>query len=304
MPRSHLTDEQQAVRDKYRAVEQTTEFRAGDVMVKTITKTRPAIIDFADILTMVKIEDDDDLGREPPWKDCDGWEHEWIPMEKYKEAISDRVYSRFDGRADLSVDDLDKYITGITTNCWPQGHVGWSDYMDGEGVIVVDMDTVKKCWQGEYSHASGETRQRYEERMAACRKDALKTLEKWYTHGWRCYWIQVEFLGEEASVGGVYADDEDDEHLLECCQEVASEIAGKLEQRGYTIAGEPEGTDHNSAAAKARRFRDDVARHMGFDTYELYRKWVMTRPERPKPPPKRQTYGKRRTQRKLETSDG
>ena len=53
--------------------------RQGDTMAITTVKLAPAVIEWQAILDCIKIEPDDNC--EPPWENCDGYEH---VVEKYR----------------------------------------------------------------------------------------------------------------------------------------------------------------------------------------------------------------------------
>lgn len=50
--------------------------RVGNTLISVTTEieTESAIVDYADILDATTVKSDDDNG-DPPWEDCDGWEH-------------------------------------------------------------------------------------------------------------------------------------------------------------------------------------------------------------------------------------
>jgi len=197
-------------------------------------------IDFADIFNASVVEPDTDC--EAPWENCDGWEHEFIPQHKLPD--------------NLSTYDAKKAA-------------GWT----GDGLIVVDPNVVKKQWMGEYSPFSGEHRQVYEEHIAEVRRKAVAQLVKWYKDGYDYWWVYCQFKDETAWMGMIQ-DDRDGEHLKECRVEMAEEVAYQLEKRGFTVINWP---GHPSQReARINQERADIARHMGFEDYKTYRRWVRT----------------------------
>jgi hypothetical protein len=201
-------------------------------------------IDFADIFDAAIVEPDNDC--EAPWESGDGWEHTFIERNK----LPDR----------LTLDDA-REATG-----WVRSH------RDG-GLIVVDPAVVKKQWMGEYSKASGEHRQVYEERIAAVRRNAVKQLVKWYTDGYEYWRVCCNFMDETASLGMIQ-DDYDGAHLKACRVEMAEDVADLLEKRGFVVINKP--VHPSQTQIRSNQKRDNIARHMGFEDYKTYRRWVRT----------------------------
>lgn len=228
-----------AIREKYAtSATKKLEFRVGDVMISSVTKVRPAIIDYDDIFAMTTVENDNH--SDAPWDDCDGWEHSFVEAGNLA------------------------YETEIMENA--QGVVR---SRDRHGVILINTDDVKKKWMGEYSPFSGESRQVYEERIARTKRKAIEQLVDWYENGWSVWVVSCEFLGADESVGGVWGDDSgSDEHVTEMRHEIAGQVAGALKKRGFEIVHEPPAYDPKVAAE--RNF-------LGFENFEAYRRWVKTR---------------------------
>lgn len=226
--------------EKYRPKTKSMTVQTADSVVEITTEVYPRTIDFNDILAAVVVDNDNDA--DAPWEDCDGWEHEIVRGDKIEHR-----------------DELEH----------SRGRVFWDrEYC----VIRVDLDTVKKRWMGAYSPLSGETRQAYEERIAKVRRSAVKQLVDWYAHGWTVLWVHCDFLDAYASVGGVYADDEDDAHVKETKTEIASEVAAELKDRGFEISNAPE--KPAPGAWNKLCMQQRIARNMGFDSYEAYKEWL------------------------------
>jgi hypothetical protein len=241
MKRRKKDDEQWTIIDKYRPKTiESDPVRVDSKRVVTTLEVYPAVVDFEDILALTTVEYDDDT--EAPWESCDGYEHEvvWRRQGDKPDDFWNRSAGAFHNRSE-------------------------------SGVIIVTRETAIE-WQGPYSKNSGMSRQVYEERIAECRRQGIKTLVEWYRDGWHAFGAVCEFLGENESVWGIYADDEDDEHVQEMRVEIAEQVAHALKKKGFEIVNEP--ADAPPRNRKLIWHKDHLAHSMGFKDIEAYQKWV------------------------------
>lgn len=241
MKRRKKDDEQWAIIDKYRPKTiESDPVRVDSKRVVTTLKVYPAVIDFEDILALTIVQHDDHA--EAPWEDCDGWSYEvlWRRQGDKPDDFWHKSAGSFHNRHE-------------------------------RGVILVSRDAVI-AWQGPYSKNSGISRQVYEEKLADDRRRAVEQLVEWYTNGWNAFGVVCEFLGEDESVWGIYADDEDDAHVQETRVEIAGQVAHALKKKGFEIVNEPAKEAPVTHAIIWHKVR--LAHRMGFKDIEAYQKWV------------------------------
>ena len=185
--------------------------RDGDTMVCVTVTTRPAVIDFADILEAVTVEPDEFTG-EAPWEHCDGYDHELRPIRTSEEGDSEASFHH-DGRRQIVIVDTDHGIY-------------------------------------DYLRANGASKQVAREAVARDRQRTIEQLINWYQNGWEWFYVNCEYLDASDGVGGVddydYASGDCAE---ECALNVAAELedqgytvtgkpdrrAGYLESRRYHL---------------------------------------------------------------------
>lgn len=177
--------------------------RDGNTMVCVTIETRPAVIDFDDILAAVKVEPDE-CTSEAPWENCDGYEHVVRPIRSDVEGESEAAF-----------------------------------YHDGRRVIVI-VESDHGIY--DYLRANGASRQTAREAVARDRQRTIEQLIRWYQSGWEWWYVACEYLDASDGVGGVddydYASGSCAE---ECALKVAAEledhgftVTGKPDRRaGY-----------------------------------------------------------------------
>lgn len=293
MPKKRVSEGPEA---KYRPKAKSKTFRKGDVLVTVTTETQPAVVDFNDVLACARVEDDD--MHDPPWEEHDGHEHDAIP------------FGRLDGEC------WEHYVTvpcaaahplkKATASCGPHylrvPHYN-EDHVAGSGhdryLIRVTDDHLEKWGWGPYPSeymAAGTPKQVYLEERAEVRRRAIEQLVKWYDDGWQWYGVACEFLDYESSIWGILTEDDSpsDPYLDEVKVEMALEVAGQLEDAGFTVINQPPGV--KTRADKQRELRWRICRHLGFKKPEAYRAWVEDRSVRWAVPGRRGTRkGRKRT---------
>jgi hypothetical protein len=180
-----------------------------------------------------------------PWEDCDGYEHEaiWRHQSNFPEYYN-RDHIACNGR----------------DSC----------------LIRVELSQVRE-WMGEYSPFSGEHIQHYHERIAAERQWTIKLLVEWY-QGWIAYGVICEYADEDASLWGIYADFEEDEHVQSCRKEIAEELAYALQKKGWTVTGLPGHSRKRDRANRRRAWLRMYTHRLGFESTEKYREWLAKGP--------------------------
>jgi hypothetical protein len=93
----------------------------------------------------------------------------------------------------------------------------------------------------------GASKQMAHEAVARSRQRTIETLKGWYQSGWEWWVTSCDFLDAHASVGGV---DSCDYASGDLAQEIADDVAGELERRGFTVTGRP---DRRAEYLKNRR---------------------------------------------------
>lgn len=204
-----------------------TLLRQNDTMVAV--ETTSAVVDFAAILEATKVVYDDQAS-EAPWDNCDGLEH------SHKKA----------SHTAHTANDVDKM----------QGYC-YCDRLRESIVITLpdDVDYGIFDWQ----RSMGATQQVAREAEAAERRRTLAQLVKWYTDGWQWYGVQCDFslLGRDFSAS-LWSIDDDDYARREVVDEIADEVADKLEKAGFTVTDRPARPDYPSRKMKQERIRHNL----------------------------------------------
>lgn len=205
----------------------TLKFREGDQLITTTTTVESAVIDFQDILDACEIKDDYDA--DAPWKNCDGFEHTAVSV------------NRLDGEKR----DAAEFMQGY---CYCEADREYK---------LIQLEPGDDWGIFEYMRERGASRQVAAEAVAASRRKTLEQLVEWYRNGWNYYGVTCEFEGAEASVWGV---DDYDYADTDVRNEIASEVAHELEREGYTI-NYPPATQEKKLSA--RRMTDAVSSERG-----------------------------------------
>lgn len=273
-----MSKKTKAIREKYEAKTVFHDFqKSGDKLVEVVKTERPAVIDFNDILACCEVEPDDDMPE--PWKNCDGWEHSLVDtdsLEHTEHVKCSMHYNYLHGRDSSLVNCPGHYVSVLHYN---KEHLVDSGFGRRNKVVVVTREQVVE-WQGAYSAYNGESRQVYEERLAECRRSALKTLVRWYNDGWQYYAVVCDFLDYTSSLGGIMTkdDQDDDPYLEECKLDVAAEVVHDMEKDGYTVINKPVPCNKNRAY-KQTQMRWQIAHHLGFDNMKEYLAWLTSKPK-------------------------
>ena len=174
----------------------------GDKVVETVTREYDRVVEFDDIVERVDISHDDWNG-DPPWEQCDGWDHHARREGHYDhEGIRDaRGYARC-GRGD-------------------------------NRIIEIDDDDIVERWGCDGYH--GASKQVRAEMIAQVKRRALDQLVKWYEDGWEYYVVSGEYHGCSDSLAGIDCWSYAEEVRLE----VAGNIADQLEDDGFEVVGRP-----------------------------------------------------------------
>jgi hypothetical protein len=183
-------------------------FRQDDTMIAV--ESTPAVIDFNDLLNATRVIEDTDF-NEAPWENWDGWEHV---------ARNARGLDHADAR------DMQGYC-----RTWDRG----------ERLVITlpagDTDGVYR-----YAREGGASRQVAAETLARARRQTIAQLVEWYENGWQWYGVRccVTVLGVEyeASLWGI---DDPEYAERDVKVEMAFDVAGQLEEAGFTVANKPAG---------------------------------------------------------------
>lgn len=225
--------------------------KGRQLITTTVTITvEPLFVDYREILKNVSIEEDDD--SRTPWSNCDGWEHEATPVDKYREQ-HEHIPSGTVGH--------------VRGHCWCNS--------DRDHIVIEITEHTLDGWCGKQAAYYGASKQVHAERRAQIRRDALDQLVSWYRDGWQWWYVKGEFRGEFESLSGI---DDYEYAEKEVRYEIADEIADKLEKRGYVITYKRRQRD--CFAYKRERFRDRVGRNLGFENGEDYAEWLHIRPKK------------------------
>lgn len=171
--------------------------RDGDTMVLVSVETRPAVIDFADILEATQVVPDE-FNTDAPWEHFDGWEHEA-----------------------KSTNNLPSEVSNARGECWNEA--------DRESVLIrMEFDADLFKWYRDH----GASKQVARELVAQSMGKRLDQLTGWYSHGWQWWGVKGKYHGVRDSVWGI-----DDEEYAEnrVRSEIAHCIAAGLEAKGYTV---------------------------------------------------------------------
>lgn len=171
------------------------------VTVTTTIEKSDRIVDYQDIVDAISV-DNDDNSWEAPWKNCDGWEHEYRRVHYHDDA----------GLADS------------------RGY-GSSSSNREQFIITISDDTLKEWGNYDYYHAIGCSKQVAFELTAQIKRKALDQLVKWYEDGWNYYRVHGEFMGYGASCGGI----DDYDYAKVVVYDIADEIVDYMEKDGYII---------------------------------------------------------------------
>jgi hypothetical protein len=140
------------------------EHRDGDTMVEVIVRTRPAVIDYADIREAVEV-DADECMSDAPWENCDGFKHDLRDVR----------------------DDADLKSEACI---YHQGSRQIIELTEDHGIY-------------EYLRERGASRQTAREAVANDRRRTLDILKGWYRDGWEWWYVHCDYLDASAGVGGV-----------------------------------------------------------------------------------------------------
>lgn len=173
-------------------------------VVYTLEISRPAVVSYREIRESVGIESDDYCN--PPWEDCDGYEHELEETE------------------------------------FPEGE----GYVYTEHKRIVLEPSVRSSRISQVAedvrldkHAAGASRQVAFELGADEARRTIRQLREWHNDGWHSYYVGLEFMGWQESLGtGV--DDAAGSYAEEIANDLAGWCAAALEERGFTITDLPE----------------------------------------------------------------
>ena len=171
---------------------------------RTVTRSRlNAVVSWQDLLDSIKVEEDDTC--EPPWADCDGWEHERVEF------------------------DCDRHHDGLrqSARCFYADRCRYLLMLDPQAMGLPDYD---------YFRSQGAAKQVARQLAAAALRRTVDQLRRWYVDGWNYYGVVCKFREYDASCWGI---DDYDYALREVGPEVASEVAHQLEADGYLIVGYP-----------------------------------------------------------------
>lgn len=182
--------------------------RFSDTIVETTIEieTRPAVVDYRDILEACEVVPDDLHGA--PWDECDGWEH-----------TSTRL---------LDMDDPD------SSNYDAHARRGYAIEMRSPVIIELEVD-----FGDDYRHyrKCGMSKQSASEMVALAKRSRLDTIVKWYENGYEWYGVKGEHLDREDSLWGIDGYDYAYDHAR---HDIANEIADQLEDDGYAITNRPD----------------------------------------------------------------
>lgn len=258
--------------------------RVGDRMVYTTVRSVPAVVDYADVRAAAKVEVDDHH-NDPPWEDCDGYEHEAIregrlddmchttsreePVKRSRLVPAARDDDAFDGDGWEWEDYWDTKTVYATVEHYNPDDVVRIGHYDRR-LITVDPSVPEKVWG--MTRLPGESKQVAAERLAVALRQTIDQLKKWYEDGWTYYCVSCDFNGEEDSLCGI---DDEEYAEREVVPDVVSNVVYALEKKGYTVINKPVGPTR--AELNRNGFRDRIGRNLGFAGFEEYRAWVMKR---------------------------
>lgn len=171
---------------------------------RTTTRERlNAVIPWQCLLDAVKVIDDD--ATEPPWEDCDGWQHTITPYE------NDYLHPGLQYSQRYFKTDRRRFV------------------------LTVDPDQMGlPSWN--YFHGLGASKQVARQLAAKALQEVLRQLRKWRSEGWNYYGVKCEFRHYEASCWRI---DDYDYARDTVGVEMASEVASQLIDDGYLVTGRP-----------------------------------------------------------------
>lgn len=163
-----------------------------------------ATVAWQTLLNAIEVEDDD-INSEPPWSDCEGWEHELVHFdyERHHEDVRDS--------AGFFVQDGRYFFITID----PQ-QMGLPDY--------------------DYYHMRGAAKQVARQLAAKAIRSAIRQLRQWYVDGWSYYGVKCCYRHYDASCWRI---DDYNYALKEIGPDMAGDVAHQLEADGYVITGRP-----------------------------------------------------------------
>jgi hypothetical protein len=97
------------------------------------------------------------------------------------------------------------------------------------------------------------------EAIARAKRKALDQLVRWYTDGWSEWWVRAEYGDFESSVGGILEDHDCTDYAEDCLLDARHEVAGQLEDAGYTVTGRPAAPDRYNPVDW---FKDKIRRNL------------------------------------------
>jgi hypothetical protein len=212
-----------------------TQIRVGDEMIHVAVqvKKRPAVVSFKEILAKAEMVPDYDSNA--PWKDCDGYEHEFVPNRDGREDIRDA-----------------------------NGYVSRSNRDGGSGLIRL---TNPEAW-GNFDHwrGTGLSKQVAYELTRLEWARTIKQLVKWYENGWEVYGAVCKYDDYESSVWGVIEPDR--AYGKECMREQAEEVAAQMERDGYTIIDRPPESPRLKNGYTRESYRAEMKRKLSLDCWD------------------------------------
>ncbi len=191
--------------------------------VTTVTET-DRIVDYDDILAAVSVEYDEWF-HDAPWDNCDGFEHEYNTVGYYDH----------DGITD-------------SRGC------GWSDANRERFVITISDDQIREWGNYDYYRADGCSKQVARELVAQVKRNTLDQLVKWYSNGWEWYTVHGDYLGYQASVGGV----DSYEYAETLRYEIADEIGDSMLEDDYVIHNRHRTNDRTKLEYAKDRFKRNL----------------------------------------------
>jgi hypothetical protein len=206
------------------------DYKYADGRGRRRTQTRERVnaqVQWQRLLDAVKIQDDDRC--DPPWENCDGWEHTADRLDannqRHRELRDSARCVRQDGR---------NFILTIDP-----AQMGLADY--------------------EYFHAKGASKQVARQLAAKSIRDALRQLRKWYADGWEYCGVVCEFRTYQASCWGI---DDRDYAKKEVGPEMAREVMHSMEADGYVIVGCPTVELHRGQSLESWQLEFQRRQHM------------------------------------------
>ena len=196
--------------------------RVDDLMVTTLTKAEPAVLDFEGILEATRVMPDD--CSQAPWQTCDGLDHHIVTDETNGKASGSFDGARR-GRQRVVLDHPERWE-----------NFAWHRARGASKQVAFEL--ARQEWQ------------RTREYIADLREN-----------GWTVWGVVCNFCGEHASLWGIEATNPpssvDDSYLESTRREIASAVAQALENQGYTVTAQPDAHADQRKSAK-QRIKDNV----------------------------------------------